>query len=342
LSGSRHDRSGPPTDAELVAALEASLSCQRGRAIRISGLERQPLLYYSSYPLETITVELAAGERLDLVFKNLSPTARLPTGPEAKPAFRYDPGREIACYSRLLTDEAAGPPRCYGALVDPDRGRYWLFLEQLDATRLNQLGELTVWQAAARWLAAFHSRYSRRVAELRQLGSLLEYDAAYFCHWLPRARAIQIARGGGAARPFLSRLEASYDAVIERLTTAPRTLIHGEFYPSNVLVSGDEAAPAIHPIDWETAGLGPGALDLAALTAGGWTDDQRRSIVEAYLSVLEPAPGWSGAAFFDLLESCRLHLAVQALGWSATWTAPADTANDWLAEAERAASRLGI
>ena len=38
------------------------------------------------------------------------------------------------------------------------------------------------------------------------------------------------------------------------------------------------------PIDWETASVGPGVLDLAALTAGEWREQERREMTAAYLA----------------------------------------------------------
>jgi len=64
----------------------------------------------------------------------------------------------------------------------------------------------------------------------------------------------------------------------------------------------------------------------------------------AYHARLEPRAGWppAPAPFFAALELCRLHLAVQWLGWSLDWSAPPQQAWDWLREALRAAERLGL
>ena len=89
------------------------------------------------------------------------------------------------------------------------------------------------------------------------------------------------------------------------------------------------------------AAIGPGQIDLAALTAGSWSEDARRSMALAYHAVL-PAGPWTADALLDGLEYCRLHLAVQWLGWAEGWTPPPDHAHDWLGEALSVAERLGL
>ena len=54
------------------------------------------------------------------------------------------------------------------------------------------------------------------------------------------------------------------DEFIAQLLAAPRTMIHGEFYPGNILYEKGR----ICPVDWESAAIAAGELDLAALTEG--------------------------------------------------------------------------
>jgi hypothetical protein len=91
------------------------------------------------------------------------------------------------------------------------------------------------------------------------------------------------------------------------------------------------------------AGVGPGLLDLAALTSGRWTTAERRRLGLAYHEA------WSEAGcrpsvdeLLDGLEHARLAIAVQWLGWSERWVPPPEHAHDWLADALDAARRLGL
>ena len=101
-------------------------------------------------------------------------------------------------------------------------------------------------------------------------------------------------------------------------------VIHGELYPSNVLV-GEHA---VWVVDWETAAAGPAVVDVAALLSG-WPAASAAKLLETY-----------GAVDPLALDCARLHLAVRWLGWSAGWSPPPEHARDWRLEAELAASRL--
>ncbi len=314
----------PVSDGALRAGLEEAL----GRDVEV--LARSALADVSSFPIERLEV-VAGEERLSLVFKDSSPGLTPGGAMDAKPTLVLDPGREIAAYRRVLGPAAIDAPRCHGSISDPDGGRFWLFLEHVEGELLWRIGDLGVWEAAARWLADLHGR-AVPVGELR----LLRYDAEWFRTWLPRA-------AGTPAGASLGRLAGRWERVVERLGEWPGSLVHGEFYPSNVLVQQDGGNLRVRPVDWEMAGIGPGLLDLAALTAGGWTDDQRRRLVAAYFDAWPerlPRPEWHD--FADALDHCRLHLAVQWIGWSPGWSPPADHAQDWLGEALSLAGELGL
>jgi hypothetical protein len=131
---------------------------------------------------------------------------------------------------------------------------------------------------------------------------------------------------------------------VERLLDLPVTLIHGEFYASNVLVQQTPMALRVCPVDWEMAAVAPGLMDLAALTAGQWAGTERTALALAYHDALarEGLPSPPIADFLTALDFCRLHVAVQWLGWSPDWLPPAEHRQDWLGEALRLAQRLGL
>ncbi|HEY1381200.1 MAG TPA: hypothetical protein VGF55_30650, partial [Gemmataceae bacterium] len=310
------------TTAELVAALEPAVG-------QVARLDRRPSAYSSSFALEELDVELAGGRTLNLVFKDLGRHGLLSGARAAKPVFLHDPRREIAVYRHVLAAHDLGTAVCHAAVCDDRAGRYWLFLERVAGVELYQVGEFATWQAAAAWLARLHARLADDADRLADEAHLLRHDAAYYRLWPRRACEILAAKTGvaPAARDRLAALAAGYEAVVGRLTALPATVIHGEFYASNVLVAGGRVCP----VDWEMAAVGPGLIDLAALTAGRWTDAQRSALAAAYHAAL--SAGGSAPPLNDLradLDWCRLHLAVQWLGWSADWTPPADHAQDWL------------
>jgi thiamine kinase-like enzyme len=151
---------------------------------------------------------------------------------------------------------------------------------------------------------------------------LLRYDAPYFRQWLGRAEQFR-------GRTQLADVGRRHEQAIERLAALPIAFVHGELYPSNVLV----APGRVCPVDWEMAGVGPGLLDLAALVTS-WNNRETRRLVAAY--------GDAAGTPVDAadLDAARLVLAVQWLGWAKRWDPPREQATDWLTEANAAAERL--
>jgi len=123
--------------------------------------------------------------------------------------------------------------------------------------------------------------------------------------------------------------------VAERLAALPARLIHGDFYPANILVEGDDR---IRVVDWETCGVGPAVLDLAALVSGRWSEQERERIVDAYFA---ECPSSLRPTRDDLLYA-RLLLAAQWIGWHDRWRPPPEQRHDWQAEFAELSERLGL
>jgi aminoglycoside phosphotransferase len=314
---------------ELVAELERSL----GRPI--ARVRRRPSTYATSFALEELDVELADGEVLPMVLKDVARSSLSPAAHDAKPGFLYDPLREIEVYTRLLAGAGLGTAACHGTAVDHDSDRYWLFLERVEGVELYQAGPRATWEHVARWLARMHHRLATRASMSTRL---LRYDAESLRRW-PR-RAAQFA--APEDRAAFERIASRYEAVAHRILALPAGLIHGEFYASNVLVDDPVTPSRVCPVDWEVAAVGPGLIDLAALVSGRWSADDRAAIAAAYYRALPAESRPPEREFADALDACRLHLALQWLGWSPNWTPPAEHATDWRADAFELASSLGL
>lgn len=318
--------------------LEHSLRRLLGDTVRL--LEREPSPYASTFALEILRVRRPGGRVLEVVFKDLGRRRMLPVARRVRPRFLFDPAREIEVYRRILGPAGLGTPACYGAELDERAGRAWLFLERVRGRELYQVGDSTAWKAVARWLARSHTQFADVAADLDAPATarLLEYDERHFLRWV--RRAVRFRAGGGAARRRLLWLSRRAARIAGELAAMPRTLVHGQFYASNVLVSRLGGTLRVCPVDWETAGLGPGLLDLAALVSG-WDDRRREALCQTYREAA-PGPDVDAASFQRGLDLCRLHLAVQWLGWARDWQPPAGHARDWLGEALGLAERLGL
>jgi hypothetical protein len=273
----------------------------------VASVQRRPYPYGTSHRLDELEVVLLDGTRLDLLLKDLRISELGATARGTKPEFLYNPLREVEAY-RVLATSGLGAPICH------DAGDDWVLLEKVAGLELWQVGDLDSWVEAARWLDRLHALFAVRPPDSQHF---LRYDAAYFRMWPNRAQR---------RHPVLSSVLGGYERVVEMLSGLPTTLIHGEFYASNVLVAGRRIAP----VDWEMAGIGPGVLDVAALSTG-WTEEESAAIVGAYGDVPTAE-----------LDAARLHLALQWLGWSPQWTPPPEHAHDWLGEAMLVAERLSL
>lgn len=332
----------PPVEtAELLAALDGVLRAHYGDARRVVELARRPSCFNSSHALEELEATFDDGTSLPLMFKNLARDSMLEGARQAKPTFLHNPLREIETYRSVLSSRRMGTPVCFGAVVDEPRARFWLFLEKVSGSRMCHVGDLATWREVARWLARLHADFACEAAPLRgRAGAhLLRYDSDYFRLWISRARSFS---SRDARR--LDPLAAVYEKLVGRLASLPVTLVHGDFFAANVLTRETDEARHVCAVDWEMAGVGPGLLDLAALTSGNWSDEERAEITMSYYETLEPggARPSSPDEFFTLLDCCHLHLAVQCLGWSENWSPPPGEAQDWLGVALRLAERLRL
>ena len=336
--------SGVP-DAELRGRLADALSAHEKRPVEVAALARRPCEYRTSFALEELEVTLADGRTLELMFKDLSRSCLDSHALLVKPDFLHDPAREIEVYRDLLDGAGLGTPAYFGSSVDPAADRWWLFIENVSGPVLWQVGEFEVWEEAARWLARQHAALAPAAAHAPP--ALLRYGPGLYRTWIERARGF----AEQAATPWSDEKRAAvidlatrYEPVAERLATLPPTIVHGEFYPSNVLVQRPAGTIRIAPIDWELAGVGPGLLDVAALTIGKWTPPERDALARAYREEAAAGPGAAmlPADFDTSLDCCRLHLAVQALGWEPEWRPPAEHRHDWLAESVRIAGELRL
>jgi Phosphotransferase enzyme family len=307
-----------PATNELLGAIERLL----GEAELVA---RRPHPYRSSFAIEELDVRRADGKLIALVFKDVGLSGLNAAGRSAKPSELHDPRREIEVYRSILSLYKLGTAIFYGSVVDPELERHWLFLERVPGVPLWQLDDREAWQTVARWLARLHT-----TVEPQRAHRLLRYGEGLCGDWL--SRAVDVAPTAG-----LEDLQFRYDRAVAQIASARPAFVHGEFYPSNVLVLGTSDVARVCPVDWELAGLGTGMLDLAALTTG-LPETSASLVVDAYLQELpemEQDPA-------ELLECCRLFLAVQWVARSEQWTPPVEHARNWAADAVAAAERLEL
>lgn len=336
-----------PTETdELRAVLEKALGEQAGQRHKISHLTRHVSTYRTSFPIEDLAVHLGDGVTLQLIFKDLAWQSLRDEVQRVKPRFLYDPRREVETYRSILAAGPPGPPLYYGSLIDEEKGRYWLLLEKVPGLELYQVGEFVKWQAAAGWLADLHSAFANKRDSLRRTAPLLLHDESFYWRWFRRAqRFIQENKDAPPeVKEGIGWLAARYHRVVKQLIDLPSTFIHGEFYASNVLILEQNGAYRVAPVDWEMAAIGPAVFDLAALSAGQWTEEQQQAMARAYFAAL-PGGGFWSPTFAELLQAvnlAQLAIAVQWLGWAKEWSPPVETGQNWLGIALQMAQELNL
>jgi aminoglycoside phosphotransferase (APT) family kinase protein len=250
--------------------------------------------------------------------------------------------REISVYRQALSRIGNFAPRFFGSVVDPQHDRYWLIIEQVRGRELYQIGDFALWTHVARCLAKQHAKLRRLIPGQTDLQArLIRHGPREQEAWFERAcQRVVRARGGEAGRRLLET-GVLLSQLAEALAAFPATLIHGEFYPSNILINTDLDCPRVCAVDWEMAGLGTGLLDLASLVVGHWSDEQQSALAKAYWEAArDEGEVYEEAMFFRVLLFCRLYVSLRWLGWSDEWQPPAEHSHDWLVEALKCADTL--
>jgi thiamine kinase-like enzyme len=212
---------------------------------------------------------------------------------------------EAEVYRSVLEPLAASTPAFHGTYTEQNTGVTWLCIEYLDSSwRLSKAPVPDVLIGAARWLAEFHTALEHRLARA-PLAFLNRYTEEYYVGWA--RRACEFAGPSHTRFPWFKALCEHFEKLADALLEAPQTVIHGEFYPKNVLIRNG----TISPIDWESAAVALGEIDLASLT-----EDWPAEIVREWEREYQASrwPEGSPDDFERRLEAARLYLHFRWLG----------------------------
>jgi aminoglycoside phosphotransferase (APT) family kinase protein len=250
----------------------------------------------STFPSELVTCVTSAGQRLRLLCKYSADCQNISYGHRGGVAY------EAFIYRHVLDPLRVQTPRFHGEYRDPLTGWTWLILQYLDdCLRVNQCSELMMPQAAG-WLGAFHRMCATRLVA-STLGQIRNYDADYFQGWLERT--YQFASLVQVDTTWIEPIRRRFGRFCELVADRPQTVIHGEFCPRNVLVYGGQ----VFPVDWESAAVSIGEIDLVALTEG-WPPDVFEACEEAYRQAR-----WPDGAPPDFAQG----LAAARVYWHLRW-----------------------
>jgi len=265
-------------------------------------VNREPILG-GTFPSETVTCRLRDGTVIRAFCKY--------SGDETHTVYghRGDVEYEALVYSTLLRRLPVPTPRFLGVHHDDAEGGTWLVIEFLEDTlRVSKVDDAL--PLAARWSGAFQAAASDLLAREQDL-PLKRYDVEYYVGWA--RRTIDFA-GELDAGPWLRTFCERFEEVADELLRSPPTVVHGEFYPANVLVSKG----VVYPVDWESAAIASGEIDLVTLTEG-WPGEVVLDCIEQY-----SAARWTGGAppgFQRAVDCARAYVHLRWLGDRPYWTA---------------------
>jgi aminoglycoside phosphotransferase (APT) family kinase protein len=327
-------RSLLPDDRSLLAGLASVFpgdggTGDGGTGAGVAVLDRVPNDYASSFPSEIVTCRLGDGRELRLLCKYEAGQAHASYGHRGNVAYEAD------VYRHVVQPLGSSAPAWYGTYVTEPAGDSWLVLEYVpDAVRVSHAPALSgATDRAAHWLGHFHAACAARLAAAAAGSRFLKrYDAEYYREWARRTALL--ADGLRDRYPWLAPLCERFARSVDPLLAAP-TVIHGEFTPKNTLVQGERVCP----VDWESAAVAAGEIDLASLTDGPWPP----VVVESCLRAYQRArwPDGAPSDFARTLDLARLYWNFRWLGERLDWTT-SERGSKRLGYLQAAGERLGM
>ncbi len=213
----------------------------------------------------------------------------------------------------------------YGLVEEPDGNFCWLFLE--DAGGENYSPYIEEHRAlAAQWLGHLHTS----AAYITAADPLPERGPGHYLEHLQSGRAKILrnlanpelkAEGRVVLEDILSQcefLESRWQQVEEFCAGLPRTLVHGDFTGKNLRVRDGQAGIALLAFDWEKAGWGIPAPDLARsalLGSGGFSANP--DIVTYWSIVRDHWPSFDFQTMQQLANCGTMFRCLAAIDWKA-------------------------
>jgi aminoglycoside phosphotransferase (APT) family kinase protein len=274
--------------------LSAVLRAEGDGAVRV--VQRELHSEASTFPIEVVTCELETGEALKLLCKYSADREHGSHG------HRGGVAHEAAVYRHVLQPCGLSVPRFRGTYTDAASGWTWLVIDYVEGAETAD-SEEGMFRAAA-WLGRFHAAHDG--TSLRSSGvALRTYDEAYYLGWAQRT--LDFAAPFFEELPWLATFCERFAEVASVLLERQPTVIHGEFYPLNILVQGG----VVYPVDWEAAAVGAGEIDLASLTQS-WQPAIARRCQRLY----EEArwPDGAPAGFDRALDAAQIYWLFRWLG----------------------------
>jgi len=270
---------------------------------------------------QPVSIEILKNGRKKRGICRLSGVGREGTAVIAKRCRKATGTIERTIYEEVLPHLPVTAPRYYG-FVEEDETFCWLFLEDVGRQRFSPLIEEDR-VLAARWLGLMHTTATRVATTARLPDRGPDY---YLEHLRSARRAILQSLSDPALNADdaavltnvvsqFNTLESGWQQLEKCCAGIPATLVHGDFRRKNLYVqTTDQAGPGLFPIDWETAGYGVPAADLAPSRrrySGHHVD------LATYLSIAQGCwPSLDMPALHELVRAGSIFRRLAAMDWA--------------------------
>lgn len=292
-------------DSVLACGVAARRASDLGAAEPVSVM-REPNPFRSSFPSEIVEYAFDDGSTLKLLLKYHLP------GKHTGHGYWGDVFYEAAVYEHVLRKLPVTTPLSFGMFEEGEGLPACHVIEYVDEAQLLSKSPMEAIVRAAEWLAGFHAS-TVGWAPPPDLGSVKAHTEPYYTGWAHRT--LENARSVDADLSWLPSVCQRFTDEIGVLTEAPATLVHGEFYHSNILVRAD----GVYPVDWQSLAVARGEVDLASLLEGF---DQEDPVFRECLDIYERTrwPGGSPDTFRPTLAMALLYWPFRWLGDKPEWT----------------------
>lgn len=195
-------------------------------------------------------------------------------GPGGRPVIAKYSRRASAEAEALVYDEFLSrlgvPAPAFHGMVDEGRPFSWLFMGYVPGRRYSP-ADPRHRRLAGRWIARLHGE----AASLPGADRLPDRGMAHHLQTLDAGRAAVAEHGDDPSlspgeafvlrrlADLLGEVRRSWSRLEEVCSELPRTLVHGDLVGKNLRVGAAGDGPGMVAFDWENAGWGPPALDLA-------------------------------------------------------------------------------
>jgi hypothetical protein len=210
--------------------------------------------------------------------------------------------KEVRFYREVADTVDICTPHCIFADVDPPTGDFVMVMEDLaPAVQGDQLAGCGIDQASLAMTQAARLHAPRWGDPGLEDYDFLTKPGSDSANLL---QAMYKALFPGFAERYAASLSSEALGVAERLgdhlaawvldgSTAPATLVHGDYRLDNMLFGVEAGGHPLAIVDWQTVALGPGAADVAYFLGASLLVDDRRAheeaLVREYHSQLQAA-----------------------------------------------------